>query len=1101
MKMSKLSRLFLNLVIGVFVLVAFFVLRGAVDGREVYAVDKYVSAYFSNTEGVPLNIHFVYLYGSCPNVQYDPSSLPGCERIADPGGMNYGYLPPSNGSSYNWTSAYPVLAAGENAPYYVWWYATYQSGVQCVDPTDNIPPTENPYFYRVTISVSCDFPDYVPPTSTPTPTPPALVSSASANPYCYTNDSKVDFSWGRVQAGWNYEVSWTVIPTGQSFTENVGDISTLTVNGFSPGVGISWSVRAYLGSNIGPALSGNNFTTATNVCGGPPPTNTPTSTPPTNTPTPPVTGSWALTYTQVCDSATNTVDITLTYSVPSGANNPRLRSNYFSPFFGGYLVASPSTNSTYIIQNYPVNTPFDTQLTSGSSAPFTSQRSISGISLNNCSAPTNTPTPTPPVGTPTPTLGPPPPGYGVTTSCIATTNSSVRMTSYSSTFAVVYKLIDTTTNNTVGTYIAAGSDSNTFWPLVSNRVYRAEFRNGGATVPVNQNGPILYQANITSASCGSPPTATPTPPLSWDVSGLTECVTGGTRVRYNVSAQSSWYVTDSNNPSNPPFTGNTGTYNNLVAGVYGYGVSGTISLYSGSYSTGILRDTYVYTTPSAASCGVVATPTPTNTPTPTPTPIPTWTLTGTTQCFPLTPPSTGGIIIFNVTSSSSWYILNSFNPLSPPYAVGGPGTSGALAAGVYSFDSAGSLSLYSGTYPSGVLRVTRAFTMPSSTDCGNEPPCIYELPDTPVFIGAIAGFSGGHPPPMSRMPYVQWIGNLKGDPTGYYEFRLTNDGDQNPLTATASSVDWNTQQNYWTTGALLGSDQDFDWNSSDYSKLTPHGTIGALPAQGAGFPEDSILYVFVTAVNTCGHADSLGAFCLKKDIFGWMQTTGGDVASGSIIDGGTNAPAGKFNTTFLQLSKSGGISNFRSQNWSVSDDDKFSTNPATFSQLMSMYESEAVALPAPSALPGGIYTTTGNLSYTGNYSFNGPVVIIVRSGNLYIENDLTIAGNQNGVIFMVEGDINIRDTVTRADGIYIAQNTFRSAYNLPSIQFTDQLQINGAVYSYGGFALDRIIDPGTGAPGNVADDPGELINYQPKYLIIYGDLLSVSNTSWNEIAP
>ncbi|MBP6979608.1 hypothetical protein KBB41_01005 [Candidatus Curtissbacteria bacterium] len=1084
MKMSKLSKLILNLVIGVFVFAAFFMVKGVVGDGEVYAVDKYVSAYFSNTESVPLNIHFVYLFGNCPNVQYDPSTIPGCERIGDPGDMNYGYLPPANGSSYNWVSAYPVLSGGENPPYYVWWYATYQSGVQCVDPTDGIPPTENPLFYRVTINVSCDFPDYVPPTATPTPTPPLVVSSASANPYCYENDSKVDFSWGRVQTGWNYEVTWTVISTGQVFTQTVGDISTLTVNGFSPGVGISWSVRPYLGSNIGPSRSGNNFTTATNVCGGTP----------TNTPTPtPSSGSWSITTSEVCSAGR--VNVTVNYSIPSG-NQGYLQSTQFGWSQSTFGALSGSGSRVYTGLNQ--GTYYYVALRNYSSLTIMANNG-GATSRSDCGGgtPTPTPTATPPV--PTPTLPPPPASYNVSSDC-GFGAARIRMSSFSSGFVVVYKVIDTTTGNMVGYYEAVGLDYNNFTGLASNRRYRTEFRNGGSTAPANANGPIIYQADVITGNCAPPPTATPTPtppPVSWDVSGAGECynASGGV-VRFNVSAPAVWYVVDSASGSNPTYSGNSGTYTNLLGGVYPFGVSGTISLYSGSYSTGVLRDSFSYTIPTAAACGVA----PTATPTPTPTPQ-SWSMTGTSECWPQTPPSTGGVIRFNVNSTSNWYIMNSFSPASLPYTSGSSGSYVNLLAGVYSFDASGTLSLYSGIYPTGVLRASQAFTIPSSTDCGNEPPCMYEIPDTPVFIGAIAGYSGGHPPTMSRMPYVQWIGNLKGDPTGYYEFRITDDGDQDPLTATATSVDWNTQENYWTTGTLLGSDQDFDWNSSDYSKLTPHGAIGALPAQSEGFPEDSILYVYVTAVNTCGHADSLGAFCLKKDIFGWMQTTGGDVASGSIIDGGTDAPVGKFNTTFLQLSKSGGISSFRSQNWSVSDDDKFSTNPATFSQLMSMYESKAVALPAPSALPGGIYTTSGNLTYTGNYSFTGPVVIIVRSGNLYIENDLTIAGNQNGVVFMVEGDINIRDTVTRADGIYIAQNTFRSAYNLPSIQFTDQLVIDGAVYSYGGFALDRIIDPGTGAPDDVADDPGELINYQPKYLIIFGDLLSVSNTSWNEIAP
>ena len=117
MKMFKFNRILLNLVIGVFVFAVFTVARGAVSD-EVFAADKYVSAYFTNTESVPLTVKFIYYYGSCLNTPNPPDSLT-CKRIADPGGQNTGFLPASNGSSYNFVSAYPDLSNGENPDYYV----------------------------------------------------------------------------------------------------------------------------------------------------------------------------------------------------------------------------------------------------------------------------------------------------------------------------------------------------------------------------------------------------------------------------------------------------------------------------------------------------------------------------------------------------------------------------------------------------------------------------------------------------------------------------------------------------------------------------------------------------------------------------------------------------------------------------------------------------------------------------------------------------------------------------------------------------------------------------------------------------------------------
>lgn len=1077
MKMRSLNRLLLNVVLGGFVLLAAIAIKGAVSD-EVYAVDKYVSAYFSNTENVPLNIYFVYLYGNCPNVQYDPSTIPGCYRITDPGGMNYGFLPAANGSSYNWRSAYPVLALGENPPYYVWWYATYQSGNQCVDPTDGISPTEHPDFYRVTINVECALPD-VPP-------PGPFNMSSTPTAVCDGTSVRVTFNWTSSSNATGYDIYWR---TDGGSPRSMGGPSVSNVSsgystaGFTPGNVLNYDVLAKNSTDTRWTTNGWYFVNLPSGCGDTPtPTNTPTP-----TPAPP--------GTLVCTPSSQNVAVgALASFTGSGGNGPSSYS-WSSPG-GNPLAGSGGANYGTTYNSSGTKT---VNLTSGS------QVKSCTVIVGSIVTPTNTPaptaTPTPPAATPT--IAPPPANFNVSSDCVFGA-ARIRMSSYSYDFVVVYKLIDTTTGSIVGYYEAVGSDYNNFYGLASNRRYRAEFRNGGSTAPANANGPIIYQADVVTGNCAPPPTNTPTPtatptppPLVWDVSGAGECFnSSGGVVRFNVSAPATWYVTDTSSASNPLYTGNLGIYNNLLGGVYAFGTSGTVSLYSGTYGTGILRDLVAYTIPTAAACGVA--------PTATPTPIPpSWSLTGATECWPADPPSVGGVIRFNVSSSSSWYVLNSFAPDSLPYTFGGSGTQNGLLAGVYPYATSGTLSLYSGVYPAGVLRAIQAFTMPTSTDCGGPPACAFELPATPVFTGAVAGWSAGDPPPtLHQKPYVQWLGDLRGDPAGYYEFRITNDGDQNPETATPDSVDWTTEQNYWTTTTLLGNKQEFNWDT-DYAKLSQHGAIGALPLQADGFPEDSILYVFVSAINTCGHADSDGAFCIKKDIFGWLQTTNGDVASGGLIDGGTAAPVGKYNSSFLQLSKSGGITNFSSRNgWSVSEDLKFSTNPPTFDGLVGLYLNKAALLPGGGgALASGVYYVNGNLTYTGNYSFNGPVAIIVRGGNLYVENNLQISGNQSGVVFMVDGDINIRDTVTEADGIYIARNTFRSAYNLSVPTFTDQLVIDGAVYSYSGFSLDRIIDPGSGSGNAVADEPGELINYEPKYLIIFDDLLAVSGTTWSEVAP
>ena len=100
-----------------------------------------------------------------------------------------------------------------------------------------------------------------------------------ATPSCSAGIITVTFEWTRSESGWNYELHWT----GAS-NVNVGDQGSYSVDGWAPNQTINWTVRAYLGSDVGPDYS-SSFNTG--PCSNP--TSTPTPTPtsnPTPTPTP-----------------------------------------------------------------------------------------------------------------------------------------------------------------------------------------------------------------------------------------------------------------------------------------------------------------------------------------------------------------------------------------------------------------------------------------------------------------------------------------------------------------------------------------------------------------------------------------------------------------------------------------------------------------------------------------------------------------------------------------------------------------------------------------------------------------------------------------------
>lgn len=168
-------------------------------------------------------------------------------------------------------------------------------------------------------------------------------------------------------------------------------------------------------------------------------------------------------------------------------------------------------------------------------------------------------------------------------------------------------------------------------------------------------------------------------------------------------------------------------------------------------------------------------------------------------------------------------------------------------------------------------------------------------------------------------------------------------------------------------------------------------------------------------------------------------------------------------------------------------------------------------------MSSGIYYFTGNLIIDNGVNcginLGGGTAIVFIEGNLTINCDLAY-NNNNGLVFVVNGNVRIDKSVTLINAVIISQGIIYTATDkLPTppilacshisgsrIQ-TGQLVINGSLISLNRDAavtspieFCRILN---GSANNTT--PAEQINQQPKYLVILKDLFSDTLQKWSEI--
>ena len=270
-----------------------------------------------------------------------------------------------------------------------------------------------------------------------------------------------------------------------------------------------------------------------------------------------------------------------------------------------------------------------------------------------------------------------------------------------------------------------------------------------------------------------------------------------------------------------------------------------------------------------------------------------------------------------------------------------------------------------------------------------------------------------------------------------------------------------------------------------------------------------------------------GDFSFTVIVNSWFETTGGDVGSGGTIDVSLNPlPLGRYQSDYLLVGDPL-TSRVRSAKWSITGYDQ-PLVPGTggpYAYMAERFLGEAKLNPReedcdiPSGLREGLnYVDAINTCIDGTAVFqiggsgpNGNHVIYFIEGNLRIEKNLII-DPEDTLIFIVSGDITVKTSVTRIDGIYIAGGTFTTTDTAGGVSGS-QLVVNGAVYGSNVNLTRKLGQGGTCTYNSVTRtivagysctnlvEPAEVIIFDPKYLIALNTLLGSPGVAWKEVAP
>ena len=176
----------------------------------------------------------------------------------------------------------------------------------------------------------------------------------------------------------------------------------------------------------------------------------------------------------------------------------------------------------------------------------------------------------------------------------------------------------------------------------------------------------------------------------------------------------------------------------------------------------------------------------------------------------------------------------------------------------------------------------------------------------------------------------------------------------------------------------------------------------------------------------------------------------------------------------------------------------------TYADLSSKYydQSKLPKNTLAGSLPGsfsqdGIYKSNGLVTINGSPTGDGTELIFVE-GKLNIVSNLVYHTSDvnGGLVLIVRDDVVIAPTVTQVDAVIISSGTIYTAGEncLKNSITTGQLVINGSLIS---LSPDKTMQFCRQVGDNF--EPAEVINAQPKYLVLLRSLMSDTLQKWSEI--
>ena len=253
----------------------------------------------------------------------------------------------------------------------------------------------------------------------------------------------------------------------------------------------------------------------------------------------------------------------------------------------------------------------------------------------------------------------------------------------------------------------------------------------------------------------------------------------------------------------------------------------------------------------------------------------------------------------------------------------------------------------------------------------------------------------------------------------------------------------------------------------------------------------------------------------------WLKTTGGDVGSFFDIDMLRDifTDESLYNADYLVITKTPPlIVNFDSEEgWEINTYggltlDPDPTSSTMYDVLWDKYGGDSQGDRSGATLnqgnmvstvvsDGGVMRWVGNIDGVNLWNYQGAPAVIFVDGSMTIDADMSMDAD-TGVIFIVKEDIIVDDDVIEIAGVFITNGVFNShdtnSCGVASDGYgsDDRLVINGAVHAFGQLCFTR--DPGGASNLNT---PAELINYEPKYLYLFQEIVGDPTVIYREISP